>query len=73
MREGACWSLETASALSGECSLRQKPGRKVMRGPGPVEVVGTLEDAAAYGMGNTRRNKAQEQDQLVLAGMTEAA
>lgn len=36
-----------------------------MRGQGPMGVVGTLGDAAAYGMGNTKMGKAQEQDRLV--------
>jgi len=36
-----------------------------MRGRGPMGVVGTLEDAAVYGMDNTKTGKAQEQDQLV--------
>lgn len=57
--------MGTGSALSGECSLHQKPERKATRDRGPVEVVGTLEDAVAYDMGNTRMDKAQEQDQLV--------
>ena len=45
--------------------MHQKLERKAMRDPGPVEVVGTLEDAAAYGIDNTRMDKAQEQDRLV--------
>lgn len=35
-----------------------------MRDRGPMEV-GKLEDAAAHGMGNTKIDKAKEQDQLV--------
>ena len=65
MKAGACWNLERASALWGAYSLHQKPGKKAMRGRGPMGVVGTLEDAAVYGMDNTKTGKAQEQDQLV--------